>query len=80
MKKEIPAKTIVYCDCCGFECHTQTAPRRQNGGMYVHRDFLDQLGTPCANGGFEKHYCDHCLQLVLEAIAKVESFVKEDGK
>ncbi len=80
MKKEIPAVVEIYCDCCGFQCTTNITPRRENGRIYIYRDLLDQLGTPCANGGDNWDLCDHCLKLMIEAMSRVKACIQEDGK
>ena len=65
-RKEIPAKSVITCDCCGVACA---------GGNYVHegkltltRAALDFQGCPVADATIRLDLCDRCNSEIGSAI------------
>ena len=68
MIKKIPARDDIYCDRCGKLC--EKSDRRQNGHLVVNQDALDYQGCAVADGTVKFDLCDHCLNVVSDAINK----------
>lgn len=72
--KEVPAKSVFTCDCCGEVAETKVQATRPVGWakLVLHRDILNRHGVPSADGSICRHLCKPCTEVTINAINSVK--------
>lgn len=73
-KKEVPAKKIFTCDCCGESVETPPNKSRPDrwSRLCFYRDAEDWQGNAVASANVEMDLCSKCSLLISGAINKAQ--------